>query len=146
VSLAIDANILLHASDDDSPFRERASQALELAARGPAIVYVFWPVVMAYLRVATHPFVFGRPVPPAVARQNITSLLARPHVVTPGEQDGFWSVFEQVATDADVRGSLVPDAHLVALMLQHGVTTLWSNDRDFRRFPQIDVADPLEEP
>jgi hypothetical protein len=146
VSLAIDANVLLYASDDGSPYRDRAMHALERAATGSTIVYLFWPVLMAYLRVATHPSVFGRPVSPLQARENIGSLVDRPHVVTPGEQEGFWSVFEQVATEADVRGTLVPDAHLVALMVQHGVTTLWSNDRDYRRFPQIDVVDPLEGP
>jgi len=31
------------------------------AAQGPEIVYLFWPTIMAYLRIATHPTVFRRP-------------------------------------------------------------------------------------
>jgi predicted nucleic acid-binding protein len=42
-----------------------------------------------------------------------------------------------------VRGNLVPDAHLVALMRQHGVSTIWSHDRDFLKFPGIKVQDPF---
>ena len=39
--------------------------------------------------------------------------------------------------------NLVPDAHLTAILFQHGVGTLYSNDRDFRKFPAIDVRDPF---
>jgi len=45
-----------------------------------------------------------------------------------------------------VRGNLVPDAHLVALLLQHGVTTLWTHDRDFRSFEGARARDPFEDP
>ena len=39
----------------------------------------------------------------------------------------------------------VPDAHLVALMREHGVVTMWSNDRDFRKFDGITVKNPFDE-
>ena len=42
-----------------------------------------------------------------------------------------------------IRGNLVPDAHLVALMRQHGVRTIWTHDRDFRKFNGIRVVDPF---
>jgi hypothetical protein len=41
------------------------------------------------------------------------------------------------------RGNLVPDAHLVALMRQYGVSTIVSHDRDFRMFDGIRVHDPF---
>jgi predicted nucleic acid-binding protein len=44
-----------------------------------------------------------------------------------------------------VRGNLVPDAHLAALLKQHGVRTLYTRDGDFRKFPFLDVRDPLAE-
>jgi toxin-antitoxin system PIN domain toxin len=143
MSLAVDANLLLYASDRESPFHDRAREALDGLALGSEIVYVFWPVIMAYLRIATHPAIFDRPMPPAMARSNVEALLSRPNVVAPGEQDGFWDRFREVAGDADARGNLIPDAHLVALMRQHGVRTIWSSDRDYRRFPGIDVHDPF---
>jgi hypothetical protein len=40
-------------------------------------------------------------------------------------------------------GNLVPDAHVVALMLEHDVGAIWTHDRDFRRFDGIEVRDPF---
>ncbi|MEX0984789.1 MAG: TA system VapC family ribonuclease toxin [Actinomycetota bacterium] len=143
MSLALDANILLYASDRASPLHDRARETLDGLVAGPGIVYLFWPVIIAYLRIATHPSIFDGPMSPEMARGNIEALLSVPHVVAPGEQDGFWERFREVTIDADARGNLVSDAHLVALMLQHGVRTVWSNDRDFRRFDGIEVHDPF---
>lgn len=39
----------------------------------------------------------------------------------------------RVAGEVPVRGDLVPDAHLVAILRQHGVRTLCTRDRDFRK-------------
>jgi toxin-antitoxin system PIN domain toxin len=143
VSLAVDANILIYASDDRSEFHAVARSALAELAAGPRLVYLFWPVVMAYLRIITHPAILEAPLASDVARDNVRRLTAVPHVRSPGEEDGFWSHFVAVAEDGDARGNLVPDAHLVALMRQYGVRTIWTNDRDFRRFSDIEVHDPF---
>jgi len=42
-----------------------------------------------------------------------------------------------------VRGSLIMDAHLAALAIEHGAT-LCTNDRDFLRFPGLKVEFPLQ--
>jgi predicted nucleic acid-binding protein len=42
-----------------------------------------------------------------------------------------------------VRGNLVPDAHLAALLRQHGVRRLYTADTDFHRFPFLEVSDPF---
>jgi toxin-antitoxin system PIN domain toxin len=144
VSYALDANVLLYASDATSPFHKRALEIVTAAARGPEIVYLFWPSIMAYLRIATHPAVFRRPLPLDVALGNVTALLARPHVQSPGEQERFWRRFGEVAADAAPIGNLVADAHLVGLMLENGVRTIWTHDRDYRRFRGIEVRDPFE--
>lgn len=144
MSYALDANVLLYASDATSPFHKRALEIVTAAARGPEIVYLFWPSIMAYLRIATHPAVFRRPLPLDAALGNVTALLARPHVQSPGEQERFWRRFGEVAADAAPTGNLVADAHLVGLMLENGVRTIWTHDRDYRRFRGIEVHDPFE--
>jgi toxin-antitoxin system PIN domain toxin len=141
VSAAVDANVLLYASDETSPFHERAASLVAELAAGPTLLYLFWPVVMAYLRIATHPRVFDNPLAPDAARANIASLLARPHIRSPGEDDGFWRTFDLVVADVATRGNLVPDAHLVALMHQYGVHAIWTHDRDFRKFTGVEVKD-----
>lgn len=112
-------------------------------ANGPEIAYLFWPTIMAYLRIATHPAVFGHPLTIVEAIGNVDQLLARPHVRTTGESAVFWRVFGEVTDDALPTGNLVPDAHLVTLMLESDVRTIWTRDRDYRRFPRIEVRDPF---
>lgn len=143
MSFAIDANLLLYASDTNSPWHEAAVRRLDEVALGPEIVHLFWPTVMAYLRIATHPAVFARPLSHADARSNIQALLDLPHVQTTGESHAFWSRFAEVANDVSPTGNLVPDAHLVALMLENGVRTILTRDRDYRKFRGITARDPF---
>lgn len=144
MSFTFDANVLLYASDETSARHSQARAFLARIADRNELVYVFWPTVTAYLRIATHPSIFETPLPPADALANIAALLALPHVQTAGEQDRFWSVYRSVASEADARGNLVPDAHLVALMVENGVRTIWTHDRDYRRFSGIEALDPFD--
>ncbi len=140
----VDANVLLYASDESSELHVRARTFLEDELVGAdEFVYLFWPTVLAYLRISTHAAVFERPLAPASAIANIDALLALPHVRTAGEHERFWPAYRRVAVDADVRGNLVADAHLVALMDENGVRTIWTHDRDFRRFHTIRARDPF---
>ena len=144
MSATLDANVLLYASDESSPFHERALDLVGEVARGPDIVYVFWPTVMAYLRISTHPAIFSRPLSLETAIGNVEALARLPHIQMPGEHERFWPRFQEVALEADARANLVSDAHLVALMRENGVGSVWTHDRDYRRFPSIDVRDPFE--
>jgi len=143
VSATVDVNILLYASDESSAFHQRAFRLIEGLTAGPDLVYLFWPVLMAYLRIATHPAIFPRPLAPTVAAANVEALLAPRHVRTPGEAEAFWQTYRSVTSSMVASGNLVPDAHLVALMRENGVATLWTHDRDFRRFDAIRVRDPF---
>ena len=143
MSVTVDANVLLYASDESSRFHTKARACLASMARGPDIVYLFWPVVMAYLRISTHPAILDPPLPSDRAFANVERLLRLPHVQTAGEQERFWERYRDVAIEGDVRGNLVSDAHVVALMGENGVRSIWTHDRDFRRFPGIEVLDPF---
>lgn len=75
---------------------------------------------------------------------NVESLLAPAHVRVAGEGDDFWRAFRRIAAEVQPRGKLVPDSHLVALMDEHGLSTIWTHDRDFRKFSGITVKDPFD--
>lgn len=143
MSVTVDANVLVYASNEAEPVHEPARLLVERLASGPEIVYLFWPTIMAYLRIVTHPSVLPRPLSPGDAIANIEALLAPPHVRTPGEGDGFWKIYRATRSDSD-RGNDVPDGHLAALMRQHGVGTIYTRDRDFRRFDGIRAEDPFD--
>ncbi len=143
MSYTLDANVLLYASDESSPVHAPARAFVERMAAGPEIAYLFWPTVMAYLRIATHPAIFARPLAIVEAMGNVEQLLSRSHIRTTGETGAFWRAFRDVVDDAPPSGNLVSDAHLVALMLENDVRRIWSRDRDFRRFARIEVRDPF---
>jgi predicted nucleic acid-binding protein len=52
-------------------------------------------------------------------------------------------VLRPLLSEAHIVGPQVHDARIAALCQQHGVQQLWSADRDFGRFPQLSVINPL---
>lgn len=141
----LDTNVLVYASDQTSPYHKQASQLLGRWANGTELVYLFWPVAMGYLRIATHPSIFTDPLSPEEAMSNVDDLVSRPNVRVTGELDGFWEEYRRVTAHPVPRGNLVPDAHLVTLMHQHGVSTIWSHDRDLWKFDGINVENPFKD-
>lgn len=143
MSYAVDANLLLYASDEASPRHAKARQFLAQRAADPDVFCVAWITLMAYLRIATHPYLFARPLTPVEAVGNVEALLRLPRVQVLSEAEGFLAVYREVTGALVVRGNLVPDAHLAALLRQHGVRTLYSSDADFHKFRFLDVRDPV---
>jgi uncharacterized protein len=143
VSYSLDVNVLLYASDRSSDRHDRAHRLVEACAAGPEILCLAWPTLMSYLRIATHPRIFSAPLSPDEALGNVSALLGLPHVRAVSELEGFMDAYKHVAGEIPVRGNLVPDAHVAAILFQHGVRTLYSNDRDFRKFQSLDVRDPF---
>jgi predicted nucleic acid-binding protein len=80
---------------------------------------------------------------PEDAARNIEALLAVPHCRVLSEEEGFWDRYRELTRDVPTRGNLVPDAHLATILSLHGVVTLYTHDRDFRKFEFLDVRDPL---
>lgn len=142
MSVTVDANLLVYASNEAAPVHGRARELLERLAAGPEIVYLFWPTIVGYLRIVTHPSVLAQPLAARDAIANIDALIGLPHVRTPGEGDGFWDLYRTTRNPTD-RGNDVPDGHIATLMRQHGVATIYTRDRDFRRFDTITAQDPF---
>ena len=143
MSFAVDVNILLYASDANSPLHRKAADFLGECAGGREVFCLAWMTVMSYLRMATHPTIFERPLTPNEAVGNIEALLSLPHCRVIGEDDGFWGTYRKVTAEVPARGNVVPDAHLASILSGHGVTTIYTHDRDFRKFAFLDVRDPL---
>jgi len=143
VSFAVGVNVLLYASDAGSPYAAAAEAFLAERAAGPEVFCLAWPTVVSYLRIVTHRAILANPLPPGLAMDNVEALVRLPHVRLLAEEDGFWDVYREVTGQAPARGNLVPDAHLAALLRQHGVRTLYTNDADFRRFAFLDVRNPF---
>ncbi|MCC7010489.1 MAG: PIN domain-containing protein [Acidobacteria bacterium] len=143
MSYSLDANVLLFASDRSSERHAAAREFLESCAASPKVLCVTWPTLMGYLRIATHPSIFSAPLTPEEALANVQAILALPQARVVSEQDDFMDAYLHVTADTVVRGNLVPDAHVASILFQNGVRTLYSNDRDFRKFETLDVRDPF---
>lgn len=139
----LDANLLLYAYDEESPFHGRARAFFETALSGDEPVGLPWATILAFLRLVTHPKVCTRPMTSEEALETVDSWFGSPVVCVPEPTDRHWTTLAELVTEVGARGNLVPDAHLAALAVQHGAR-LCSSDRDFARFPSLDWWNPLE--
>lgn len=141
--IAVDTNVLVHAHRKDSPWNARAWPALRTLAEGPAPWAVPWPCVHEFLAVVTHPRIFDPPTPIEAAVAQVDALLLSPSLVLLGEREDHWPRLRQAVIDGRIDGPRVHDARVAAICLSHGVTELWSADRDFQRVPALRVRNPL---
>lgn len=144
MSFAIDVNVLLYATDASSPHSRKAREFLDRCAGGDEVFCLAWPTIMGYLRMSTHPRIYRSPLTPAEAEANVDALVGLPHARVLTEEEGFWAVYRTVTRGVVARANAVPDAHIAAILRQHGIGVIWTNDVDFRRFPFLDVRNPLD--
>ena len=137
-----DVNLLLYAVDATSPRHDKARLWLEARLSGSETVAFAWSVLTAFVRLATHASVFERPLTPAQAFDLIDGWLAQPSVIVIHPGDRHHVTMRELLEPLGTAGTLVPDAHLAALALEHGAT-LPSSDHDFDRFAGLVWADPL---
>ncbi len=143
MSVTVDTNILVYASDELAPEYDRAQNLLSSVLSGPALTTLFWPVLLGYVRIVTHPRISRHPLPVETAMAVIDDLLDSPSVSVLGEGPTFWAGYRSLDIGRPIAGNDVPDAAIVALMLTHGVSTIYTRDRSFRRFDGIKVVDPF---
>lgn len=141
--IAVDTNLLVYAHRPEMPFNERARQVLTEAVAGREPVCVPWPCIHEFLAVVSNPRIFRDPTPIDVALDAVRGLLSSVSGGFLAEGEGYLDALDRIARPALLQGALVHDARVAALCLFHGVRVLWSADRDFSRFPELTVANPL---
>jgi uncharacterized protein len=141
---AVDTNILVYAKIRSSPRHEIARRVLAEIAEGPVPWAIPWPCLYEFLRVVTHSRVYHPPVPLAVALQDLRQLLDSPTLVLLHETPNHPRVMMDVLSQSGITGNLIHDAHIAALCLEHGIAELITGDRDFTRFPFLNVVNPFE--
>ncbi|HJT98353.1 MAG TPA: TA system VapC family ribonuclease toxin [Rhodanobacteraceae bacterium] len=141
--IAIDTNILVYAHRQDSEFHAPAATLLRTLAEGLHEWSIAWPSVHEFFAIVTHPRIYRPPTPFARALAQLEAWLASPSLVLLGETQRHWETLRAMIVEAHIEGPKVHDARIAALCAQHGVRELYSADRDFSRFPQIAVRNPL---
>ena len=139
--LLVDANVLLYAVNEQSREHRAAREWVLVALAGREAVAFAWTVLLAFLRLSTHPAVFPAPLQPAQAGEVVERWLEAPPSVTLEPTRRHLSLLRGLLEQTGTAGNLVGDAHLAALALEHGAT-LVSFDRDFARFGGLVVRHP----
>lgn len=143
--IAVDTNVLIYAHRRDSEWHERAEALIRTMAEGPASWAIPWPCVHEFIAIVTHPRVFAPSSTLTQAIDQVDAWLDSPTLVLLSEAPDHWPTLRSQLVTGRIKGPKVHDARIAALCTSHGVTELWSADRDFSRFPELVVRNPLVE-
>lgn len=140
--MLLDVNILLYAVDALSPHHPKADAWMRQALAGDSRVGFPLQTIGGFLRIATHPRVFERPITTEQAWRVIDGWLASPVAWIPPVGERTVKLLRDVTLASRAAGPRVADAQLAALALEHGVPVI-STDSDFARFSGLVWVDPL---
>jgi toxin-antitoxin system PIN domain toxin len=141
--IAVDSNILIYAHRTDSPFHQPAAKKITMLAEGTAAWAIPWPCVHEFLAIVTHPRIYSPSTPTTLALEYVDGLFRSPSLNLIAETDLYWETFGPLMSAGRIAGARVHDARIAAICMQHGISELWSADRDFSRFPELTVVNPL---
>ncbi|MFP4268640.1 MAG: type II toxin-antitoxin system VapC family toxin [Spirochaetaceae bacterium] len=142
--IAIDTNILVYSHREDSAFHVPAFSAVKNLAESGSLWAIPWPAIHEFLAIVTHPRIYSPPSPLSHALLQVRSWMDCPTFTAIGEYgEPYFHYLEHVLNSSQARGPKVHDARIAALCLTHGVDELWSADRNFSRFPGLQVKNPL---
>jgi len=141
--ILVDANLLVYASISTFAEHRRAREWLDGRLNGMDRVGLPWPSLLAFLRLVTNSRIFPRPLATSDAWRQIEAWLACDTAWVPSPSERHAAILARLLAGPGVVGNLVPDAHLAALAIEHGLE-LASNDGDFARFPGLRWTNPLD--
>jgi uncharacterized protein len=142
--ILVDANLLVYAHVRSFPQHARARDWLDDQLSRGAPVGLPWATLLAFLRLVTNPRVFQQPEPVAEAWRQVGAWLGVGAVWIPQETNRHGEILGALLVATGAQANLVPDAHLAALAIEHGLL-LCSADGDFARFPNLRWRNPLGE-
>ena len=141
--ILVDANLLLYAEDSLSEHHQAARSWWDAQLSGAGPICLCWPVLTAFIRIGTNVRLHRRPLTLGEAVERVQSWFDQPCVrmVHPGEQH--WAIFQVMLRAGKAIGSLVSDAHLAAMAVEHNCI-LQSTDADFARFKGLKCNNPID--
>lgn len=140
--MLIDANLLLFAVHEESPFHVKARDWLNDQLNGKQRIGIPWQSLVAFLRVITNQRIIEQTLDPSAAWQRVEDWLANDLVWTPSPTPHHAKILGDLIKHHQPRGNLITDAQLAALAIEHGLEVC-SADTDFARFTEIRWHNPL---
>ena len=141
----IDTNLLLHSVNRDSTDHVTAKECLESLLCGSERLCLSWAVVYEFLRVATHPRVFPKPLSLDHALDFLARLWSSENCVQISETSEHSVVLKQCVEELPrLAGNILHDLHIAVLMREHNVRQIVTWDRDFKTFAWVRIRSPQE--
>lgn len=141
--IAVDTNLLVYAHREDSPWHDAAYDRIVELAEGRPPWTIPWSCLHEFLAITTHPKIYAPPTPLPVALEQVEAWLESPSLVLISETEDYWPELRRALEGGRIAGAQVHDARIAAICRIHGVRQLWTADRDFSRFPGLNVRNPL---
>jgi toxin-antitoxin system PIN domain toxin len=138
----IDTNLLVYAYVPSLEQHAAARRWLEQTLSDDESVGLAWSSVLGFVRIVTSPRVFRVPLPVDRAVSIVDEWLQQQTVELVLPTPRHWTTLREMLVEGQVSGALAGDAHLAALAREHGAT-VYTNDRDFMRFPGVRMVNPL---
>lgn len=140
--ILVDANLLIYATDPRADKHDKARRWLDEQLSGDTRVGLPWESLLAFLRIVTNPRIYERPQTVAHAWRQAQEWLDCECVWIPAPGPAHRSILTGLLANLGGGAKLIPDAHLAALAMEHGLTVC-STDGDFARFRGLRWLDPL---
>lgn len=142
----VDTNILVHAADSDSPYFRPCRDAIERWRKGSTSWFITWGICFEFLRLVTHREVLHQPQTLGTAWAWLDALLESPTLAVLTPSSRYRRVAAEVFSEYPMlSGNVMHDLETVILMREHGVSTICTRDRGFRRFKFLKAIDPVDE-
>lgn len=138
----VDTNVLLHAVNSALPEHRPAKFWLDNALSGGAPVGFAWLALIGFVRIATHPSIFQRPLSVPEALDVVDAWLEAAPATVLQPRTTHAAVLRRMLEHAGSAGNLSNDAHLAALAIEHKATVV-TFDSDFGNFPGVRSERPL---
>jgi toxin-antitoxin system PIN domain toxin len=144
VRFVVDTNILAYAVNRDCEEHDEAVDALERWLGGAIPWALTWGIVYEFLRVATHPRLFRRPLAARQALHFLDPILGSDLVTVLAPSARHEILLRMTIRDVGKpAGNLFHDLQTAVVMREHGVAEIMTADSDFRKFPFLTVTNPI---
>lgn len=137
---AIDTNILVYAHREDSPLHKKAKDFIEENDN----FVIPYPCIHEFYSIVTHPKIFN---PPSTYMQAISQLeywISGLNIRLIHEKEDYPSLFFSEIQKSKVIGPKIHDLRILCICKNNSIKELYSLDRDFLKFSDIKLTNPLK--
>lgn len=139
--VVVDVNVLLYAIDQRAAHHATSHRWLTEVLNAPGSIALTWPVLLAFVRIATNPRVWPRPLSAPEALDYVEQWIAAPGTTMLEPTTRHAAVLRGLLLESGTAGNLTSDAHLAAIAVEHGLGVC-SYDNDFERFNGVKRVRP----